>query len=162
MAFFSLQEDILALITAFEDRGSPYAEDSGHLVDLGYDTIYPKEVVNGLRSLDNTGCVKVSEFVSSRIQATGESQLPFMATIHRSNVPIMSSKLKATSSECKPIIEKEDKDISIVLLHALKSGWLINKDLFSRENCSFPPRLQQQVECFMDQNQTLCTVCLNL
>ena len=121
MAFFSLQEDILALITAFEDRGSPYTEDSGHLVDLGYDTIYPKEVVNGLRSLDNTGCVKSSEFVSSHIQATGESQLPFMATIHRSNVPIMSSKLKAMFSECKPIIEKEDKDISIVLLHILKS-----------------------------------------
>ena len=55
--------------------------------------------MNGLRSLENTGCVKVSEFVSSRIQATGEG-----------HVPIMSSKLKATSSECKPIIEKEDKD----------------------------------------------------
>ena len=142
IAFFSLQEDILALIPAFEDRGSPYAEDSGHLVDLGYDTIYPKEVVNGLRSLDNTGCVKVSEFVSSHIQVTGESQLPLMATIHRSNVPIMSSKLKATtSSEYKPFIEKEDKDISIVLLHALKSGRLINEDLFSRENCGFLPLL---------------------
>ena len=54
MAFFFLQEDILALITAIEERGNPYAEGSGHLVDLGYDTIYPKEVVNGLRSLDNT------------------------------------------------------------------------------------------------------------
>ena len=79
--------------------------------------------MNGLRSLDNIGCVKVSEFVSSCIQATGESQLPFMATIHRSNAPIMSSKLRPTMSfECNPIIEKEDKAISIVLLHALKLG----------------------------------------
>ena len=71
-----------------------------------------------------------------------------MATIHRSNVPIMSSKLKAASSKCKPIIEKEDKDISIVLLHALKSERLINEDLFFSKNCNFPPSLTSAGEMF--------------
>ena len=47
-----------------------------------------------------------------------------------------NSKLKLTSG-------KEKKDISIVLLHAMKAGRLEDKDLFSRENSTLPPALTQ-------------------
>ena len=37
------------------------------------------------------------------------------------------------------IANQKDKGINIVLLHSLKSGKLIDEDIFSRENLSNPP-----------------------
>ena len=39
------------------------------------------------------------------------------------------------------IANQKDKGIKIVLLHSLKSGKLIDEDIFSRENLSNPPSL---------------------
>ena len=39
------------------------------------------------------------------------------------------------------IANQKDKGINIVLLHSLKSGKLIDEDIFSRENLSNPPSL---------------------
>ena len=58
--FFFIPKDVLGLII-----GSHYAEDSGNLLDLGHDTIYPETAVHGLRSIE-----EVMKFVSLRIQAT--------------------------------------------------------------------------------------------
>ena len=60
----TIQEDVTALIDAFEDRGSLYAEESGKLVDPGHDDIYPDTVIDGIRSIDSIGCSKVLNFVT--------------------------------------------------------------------------------------------------
>ena len=96
--FIDFQDDVLSLITAFKDAGSPYVEDSEKLVDLGPDTIYPKAVINGLESIDLIGSKEVVNFIDTRFLATGEDQLPFMTTIHRNNITLMSSKIKSPST----------------------------------------------------------------
>ena len=77
------QEDVLSLVLAFEDAGSPYKEESGKLFDLGLDTIYPQSKVDGISSLDPIGLQESREFLTRRVQATGEEQLLLMHTIHR-------------------------------------------------------------------------------
>ena len=57
-------------------------------MDLGHDAVYPEAVVNGLLSIDRVGCDKVLEFMKSHIQKTGDDKLPFMTTIHGSNIQI--------------------------------------------------------------------------
>ena len=96
--FIHFQEDVLSLITAFNDAGSPYVEDSGKLVDLRHDTIYSSEVIEGLNSIDQTGSQEVAYFFNTRFLATGDDQLPFMTRIHRNNIILMSSKVKSSSS----------------------------------------------------------------
>ena len=47
-----------------------------------------------------------------------------MATIHRNNISIMASKRKSSKDphETKLATAKEEKDQSILILHALKDG----------------------------------------
>ena len=129
-------------MTAIEDLGSPYKEESGHLLDFGLDTIYPESVVQGILSIDKIGCDQIKGFFEKCIFATG-NQLPLMETIHRNNIKLMSSKSNESnySANRKLAAAKEEKDISMVILHALKAGRVIDESLFSRENRTYPPSL---------------------
>ena len=59
-----------------------------------------------------------------------------MATIHRNNILIMASKHKSSKDphETKLATAKEEKDQSILILHALKDDKKIDELLFSRES----------------------------
>ena len=55
----------------------------------------------------------------------------------------MSSKSNESNNSAnnKLPAAKEEKDISMVILHALKAGRVIDESLFSRENRTYPPSL---------------------
>ena len=54
----------------------------------------------------------------------------------------MSSKVKSSSStNVKVTTVKEERDISMVIIHALQAGRVIDYPLFSRENSGNPPAL---------------------
>ena len=70
-------------------------------------------------------------------------QLSLMETIYRNNIKLMSSKcIESNNSANNKLAEaKEEKDISMVILHALKAVRVIDESLFSRENPTYPPSL---------------------
>ena len=79
-------------------------------------------------------------FFENRIFAT-IIQLSLMETIYRNNIKLMSSKSNESNNSAnnKLPAAKEEKDISMVILHALKAGRVIDESLFSRENRTYPP-----------------------
>ena len=81
-------------------------------------------------------------FFENRIFAT-IIQLSLMETIYRNNIKLMSSKSNESNNSAnnKLPAAKEEKDISMVILHALKAGRVIDESLFSRENRTYPPSL---------------------
>ena len=99
-------------------------------------------MIDGIRSVDSIECSEVLVSVTTRILATMEDQLPFMATIHR-NILIMSSKHTDSKDpyESKLATAKEEINQSILILHALKAGRKINELLFSRDSSSHLPSL---------------------
>ena len=70
-------------------------------------------------------------------------QLSLMETIYRNNIKLMSSKSNESNNSAnnKLAAAKEEKDISMVILHALKAVRVIDESLFSRENRTYPPSL---------------------
>ena len=49
------QSDVLSLVDAFEQLGSPFLDDSCDLIDLDQSIIMPLEVVNSMRNIEETG-----------------------------------------------------------------------------------------------------------
>ena len=145
---YGLQEDVIAVVQSFEEVGQPFTEDSGNLVDLGHDTIYSQTQIDGIKSIDKIGCQIVSEFMTKRI-ITIDGQLPFMATLHRNSISIMSSRQKDQVDPSLKIA-KAEKDQSMLILHALKAGRQIDVSLFSLRTTAIHPHLVSRLEkCIM-------------
>ena len=85
------KEDVEGLITAFEDLGNPFLEDTGDLVSLGSSCIMPKEVVETVKTIKDVGEKQFRSFITDRIET---QRVPWTSTIHLNKLPLFSYKPK--------------------------------------------------------------------
>ena len=132
------QSDVLSLVDAFEQLGSPFLEDSCDLIDLDQSIIMPLEVVNSMRNIEETGQELYSSFLNKRICSQEEA---FTATISKTNLKLFKTQLSEPRRKLDISLIKDQHNKGTQILLAVNSGRTITESFFSHESSTFPPSL---------------------
>lgn len=139
------KEDVEWLITAFEDLGNPFLEDSGDLVSLGSSCIMPKEVVETVKTIKDVGEKQFRNFITDRIET---QSVPWTSTIHLNKLPLFAYKPKPSKQKSNFLALKNERTQVIHMMLSSQSGREINENVFSHENSSYPPSLSRNEEIY--------------
>ena len=139
------KEDVEGLITAFEDLGNPFLEDSGDLVSLGSSCIMPKEDVETVKTIKDVGEKQFRSFITDRIET---QRVPWTSTIHLNKLPLFSYKPKPSKQKSNFVTLKEERSQVIHMMLSSQSGREINENVFSHENSAYPPSLSRNEEIY--------------
>ena len=132
------QSDVLSLVDAFEQLGSPFLEDSCDLIDLDQSIIMPLEVVNSMTNIEETGQELYSSFLKKRICSQEEA---FTATMSKTNLKLFKTQLSEPRRKSDRSLIKHQHNKGTQILLAANSGRTITGSLFSHESSNFPPFL---------------------
>ena len=136
-------KEVKDLVDAVEELGNPFREDSGDLLVLDTKDIMPKEVVDSVKSIEETGYDQCTTFVKERFV---DQKKPITDPIKMNKLPMFSRPPTKVPSKQKVQLTalKEDCALFSRLYIACQSREGDLQDFFKHENQPSPPSLSQQ------------------
>ena len=141
------KSDVIALLDAFEQLGSPFLEHSDDLLDLDQSIFMPSDLVDNVRKVKDIGLQLYTIIVSKRVSTQEEV---FTATLHKTYLRLFKASLSEPRRKSEVSVIKSQQAKTTQILLAANYGRIINDYVFSYESSTLPPSLTRRVVYTME------------
>ena len=148
----NFKEDVESLVHAFSDIENPFLENSSDLISLETSQIMPTDVVESVMTAKESGRKQCENFFSERIITR---QVAWSSPLHLNKLALFSTKPQQCRKKSEIASMKEERTQVIQIMLSGQAGREINEDVFSHENCDFPPLLLHKGKCIKAQSRKL-------
>lgn len=148
------KKDVLSLVSAIEEMGNPFQEDSTDLLVLDSKEIMDETVVKAVREVVSIGQDQYKAFVKERFQ---ERTKPITEAIKKSKLPLLKQQPQKNPTKDKQKVAALKNDCALFsrLYIACQSRDGNLEEFFKHENQPFPPTLAQSGKIRQGQKSDL-------